>query len=122
MSATNLEGVAPGFFAVYIATAPDKFERAQRGIFDELERVVGEPPGEQELGRAQRYLVGNFTIDAQRRAVRAAHLALDARFGLGPDASRDYAERVHAITRDDVLRIARRVIKLDAYTLASVRP
>jgi predicted Zn-dependent peptidase len=29
---------------------------------------------------------------------------------------------VQAVTRDDVLRVARRVIQLDAYTLASIRP
>jgi predicted Zn-dependent peptidase len=107
---------------IYIATAPDKFEQAKAGIFEELERTLEAPPSEGELSRAQHYLVGNFTIDEQRRAVRAAHLALDALYGLGPDADREYGDRVQAVTRDDVLRVARRVIQLDAYTLASIRP
>ncbi|UCE85740.1 MAG: insulinase family protein [Deltaproteobacteria bacterium] len=122
VSATNVEAVAPGFLVFYIATAPDKFEQARSGILEELEKVLGGPPSEAERSRAQHYLVGNFTIDEQRRAVRAAHLSLDALYGLGPDADREYGDRIRAVTREDVLQVARRVIRLDAYTLASIRP
>ena len=38
VSALNVEGLAPGFFAVYIATAPDKLAEARRGM---LERARG---------------------------------------------------------------------------------
>jgi len=122
VSAMNVEGLAPGFFAVYIGTSPDKVEVARAGILDHLQRLVDEPPGEEELDRARRNLIGNYAIDQQRSAARAAHTALDALYGLGPDAHRAYPEQIAAITRDDVLRIARRFFRLDAYTLALVRP
>jgi zinc protease len=121
VTAMNVEGVAPGFFAVYIATAPEKLEEAQRSLHDELTRVLEAPPGEAELAASANHLVGNFVIDEQRSATRAAHIALDARYGLGPAADRDYAERVRAVTREDVLRVARRVIRLDAPTVALIR-
>ncbi len=122
VAATNVEGVAPGFFAVYIATAPEKLETARRGLLEELEGVLSEPPGDAELDAVKRNLIGNFAIDQQRSAVRAAHVSLDARFGLGPDADRHYVERVEGVSRKDVLRVARRVINLEAYTLAVIRP
>jgi zinc protease len=122
VSATNIEGLDPGFFSVYIATAPEKSEDARAGILEELERLVSQPVPDDELARARRFLAGNFAIDQQRSASRAAHLALDALYGLGPDHHRRYAEEIAAVTKEDVLRVARRVLRLDAYTLATVAP
>jgi len=122
VSAINVEGVAAGFFATHIATAPEKFEEAKRGMLEELARITDAPPSDEELLRAQRFLVGNFAIEQQRSAARALHVALDARYGLGPDADREYPDRIRQVTREDLLRVAGRVIDLEAYTLAAVRP
>ena len=122
VSAMNVEGFAPGYFAVYIATAPDKLEEAQRGLLSELEKLVGEPLNASELDRAKRYLTGNFAIDQQRNAVHAAHLALDGLYGLGPASYRDFPTRIAAITPEDVERVTRQIIDLDKYTLAVIRP
>ena len=91
-------------------------------MLEELERITESPPSDDELLGAQRFLVGNFAIEQQRSAARALHVALDARYGLGPDADRDYPDRIQQVTREDVLRVARRIIDLESYTLAAVRP
>jgi zinc protease len=122
VSALNAEGVAPGFFAVTIGTAPDKVDEARRGIFEELEALVAGAPPADELERARRYLIGNFEIDRQRSAVRAAHMAIDSLYGLGADAQRRYAANVAAVGADDVLRVARRIIDLSAPVEAVIRP
>jgi len=122
VSALNAEGVAPGFFAVTIGTAPDKLDEARRAIQEELEALVAGAPPEEELERARRYLIGNFEIDRQRSAVRAAHMAIDALYGLGADAQRRYAASVAAVTADDVLRVARRIIDLSVAVEAVIRP
>lgn len=122
VSAMNVEGAAPGFFAVYIGCAPEKVEEARRGIFEHLEALLEAPPDAQELGRTHRHLIGNFAIDQQRSAARAAHIALDDLYGLGPDAHLDYGARVAAVSPDEVLRVARRVVRLDAYTEALISP
>jgi zinc protease len=122
VSAANTEGLAPGYFTVYIATAPDKLDEAREGMLDELRRVVDAAPSAAELERAQRYLTGNFAIGQQRNAAHAAQISLNGLYGLGADADRDYAANVTSVSRDDVLRVAQRIIDLDAYTLAVVRP
>jgi len=122
VNAMNIEGLAPGLFAVYVATSPEKLDEAKQAIFAELRTLLDSPPPEGELDRARRYLAGNFEIDRQRAAARAAHMAADARYGLGPDAQRRYAEQVEAVDANAVLRVARRVVDLDAYTLAVIRP
>jgi len=97
-------------------------DAARAGILDHLARLVDTAPSEAELDRARRHLIGNFAIDQQRSAARAAHIALDSLYGLGPEAHREHPARVASITRDDVLRVAQRFFRLDAYTLALVRP
>jgi len=122
VSAMNVEGVAPGFFAVYIACAPEKLDAARDGIFAEFDRVLQQVPGEAELARARRYLIGNHAIDRQRSSSRATHVALDARYGLGPGASQSYPEDIAAVDGNAVLGAARRVLDLEAYTLALIKP
>jgi len=87
VSAVNVEGVAPGFLAIYMGTAPEKLDPAREGILQELRRVLEEPPSQEELARARRHLIGSFAIDQQRSHQRALHLALDARYGLVPTTS-----------------------------------
>jgi zinc protease len=120
VSATNVVGYAPGAFCLYIATAPDKLEIAQRGMLAELERLLAKAPSEEEAERARRYLCGTHAIAQQRSSQRALAMALDARYGRGADADRQFPERVRAVTTADLLRVARRFIDLRAYTVASV--
>ncbi|MEJ2131839.1 MAG: insulinase family protein, partial [Gammaproteobacteria bacterium] len=122
VNAMNLEGLAPGFFAIYIACAPEKLDAARAGIMTELERVLQSQPDITELERARRYLIGNHAIDRQRSSTRASQMALDVRYGLGLGAARELPEAIAAVDADAVLRAARRVIDLDAYTLALIRP
>jgi zinc protease len=122
VSAHSVEALAPGYFATYIATAPEKLAHARAGLLRELERMRAEPPGEDELERARRYLVGNFAIELQRNASHAAHVCLDALYGLGPDAYHRTPARVAAVSAADVQRVARRILDLGAYTEALVGP
>jgi zinc protease len=120
VGAVDVEGLAPGFFAVSIATAPEKLDDAQGGILAELRRTLDGPPPPAELERARRFLLGSFAIERQRSAARSLQLALDARYGLPIDVDRDYPQQIAAVGAEDVLRVARRIFTLDAYTLAAV--
>ncbi len=122
VSASNVEGLAPGYFSVYIATAPDKMERARRGIFEEIDRLVSDAPSPQELERTIRFGTGSFAIDLQRSHSRATHIALDSIYGLGPDDADAYPSRIAAITPQDVLRVARRIFRVEACTISAVHP
>ncbi len=121
LTATSVEGLAPGYFAVYIATAPEKLAAARAGLLDQLHRLLDSMPREAELEAARRHLVGNFAIDRQRNAVHAAQTSLNALYGLGADASRAYPERIRSVSPQDVLRVTQRIVDLGAYTEAVVR-
>ncbi len=122
VSSYSVEGVDPGFFAVYMATSPPKVDAALEGIRTELARIREEPLLETELRRARQHLIGTHEIGLQRNGARAALLALDQCYGLGLENFVHYAERVSAVTMQDVQDVARRVIDLDRCALAVVGP
>ena len=116
------EGVDPGYFAVYIGTSPEKVAAAKRGIRTELERVVQERVSDAELERAKRHLVGAHEIGLQRLSARAAVLALDECYGLGAENHLQNAERIRAVTADDLREVARRFIDFERQVTALVSP
>ena len=122
VSAHNTEGIAPGHFTVYIATAPEKLDEARAGLLEELEKLTQQAPSGEELERAKRYLIGNHAIGLQRNAAHAGLISLNARYGLGPDADHAFPDQVAAVGKEEVLQVVQRIINLDAYTLAVVHP
>jgi zinc protease len=122
VSASNVEGLAPGYFTIYIATAPEKVERARAGIFEEIDRLITKPPSHEELQHAIRFGTGTFAIGSQRSHARAAHITLDSIYGLGPDYTEGYPEAIARVTPEDVLRVAKRIFRLDAYSECAVHP
>lgn len=122
VSSFSVEGLEPGYFAVYIGTSPEKIEEAVHGIFHELRKVREQPVSAVELQRAQRYLVGTNSISLQRLAARSALIAFDECYELEGDASERYAERILAVRREDVMRVAQRYLNPRRFALSLVRP
>ncbi len=122
VNAVNLEDPAQGVFLVNLGCAPEKLERAEDAVRGELLRILDTPPAARELESAQNNLVGSHAIDMQHNAFYAACIASDALHGAGATTLLDYPERVRAVSPDDMLRVARRIIHLDGATRAVIRP
>jgi zinc protease len=122
VSAHAVEGIDPGYFAVYIATSPQNLEVAVSGIQDELSRMAATPPPAAELDRAKRYLVGAHEISLQRRASLASTIAFNACYGLGWDEYTRYAPSILAVTAEDVQRVARRFLDPKRAVVATIKP
>ena len=122
ITAFSLEGLDPGYVAVYMGTSPDKVDQALGGIMAELKRMAEEPVTPKELERAQRYLVGSHEIGLQKMGARAATLAFNEVYGMGYAEHARYGDRIMAITAEDVQRVAKKYLTLDRYTLSIVGP
>lgn len=120
VTAFSMEGVDPGSFGVYIASAPDKLQEARDGLQEQLARVLDTPFSEAELDRARAYLIGSHAISLQRYSAQASLLSLDELYGLGAANYLDYEDRIAAVTLEDVQRVAKRIIHLDAPVVAVV--
>jgi zinc protease len=121
VTAFSIEGVDPGSFAVYMASAPEKLDDALEGIHRELARVVEEPVSIEELDRSRGFLIGTQAVSLQRLSSQASFLALDELYGLGATHYLEFPKRIEAVTVEDVQRVARRLILLDAPVVAVVK-
>jgi zinc protease len=122
VGAFSLEGLDPGYFAVYLACSPDKLATAVASIRRELERLATEPPSKKEVARAVKYLVGTHQISLQRRASVAAATAFHEAYGLGYDHYEKYAAHIRAVTPVKVRNIAKAFIDWDKAIIATVKP
>jgi zinc protease len=122
VSAFSVEGVDPGYFAVYIATSPENLAVARTGIEEELAKISATAVPKAELERAKRYLVGAHEISLQRRAALASTLAFHEAYGVGWDEYRRYAPGILAVSAADVQRVARKYLVRERAIVATVKP
>ncbi len=122
VSAFLRNGIDPGFFALYIASAPEKKDDALRGLLSELKSIQSELVTKKELERARNYITGSYEIGLQTSASQAADMANNELFGLGYTFSKKYPKLIQAVSREDVLRVAKKYLNLDTYTISVVGP
>jgi zinc protease len=122
VSAFSLEGVDPGYFAVYLAASPENLEAVVSGIRAEITKVGERPVPAPELDRAKRYLVGAHEISLQRRSAVASALGFHECYGLGWAEYRRYAPGVLAVGAADVQRVARERLDWKRAVIAVVKP
>jgi zinc protease len=122
VSAFSLEGIDPGYFAVYVATSPEKTDEAIRSIRQELASVVEKGITAEELSRAQRYLIGVHAIGLQRKSALAAALAFYEAYGQGWRAYRLFGDHIMKVTVADVTRMARKYLDPQRELVVFVQP
>jgi predicted Zn-dependent peptidase len=111
-----------GTLVVSAGVSPENGVEAVRVILDELEKLVQEPVGDEEMTKARDYAVGSFRLSLE------STMSLGQRAGenlltLGEIEPIDsVAERLKSITAEDVMRVARRILKREKAALAVVGP
>lgn len=97
-----------GVFQITMQTKNETAEEAIQIAKDEIRRMREEGVGEEELQAAKDYLVGSFPLrfDTNRRV--ANFFAQVEFFALGVDYLERYPDLIRQVTREDILRVARR--------------
>ena len=103
----------PGAFRVWTQTKSESANEAITEIFKELKRIRTEPVSDKELADAKAYLTGSFPLRMDTSAKIAGMLTNIEIYGLGLDYPQRYAGLINAVTKDDVLRVAKKYIDPD---------
>ena len=119
-SVTEEAGLSAGPFQVVLGVDPAKKERALLAVLEILRTFQKEGPTDEELSDAKRYLVGSFSSQWETVEDSASYLLLTRRYGLGADYAADFEAAVGRVTKEDVLRVARKHIDLEALTIVVV--
>jgi len=115
-------GLDYGSFAFYIACAPEKKDRALKGLWQEIYRITKEPITDEELERAKRWLIGTHEIGLQTNRAQALDMALNELYGLGYDYASEYVRKIEEVTADQVLNVANKFMNSEEYVLVRVGP
>jgi zinc protease len=121
-SITESSGDDPGVFAASMGVHPRNVSRAVEGLLRELRRIRSQPVSRQELTDAVQYLIGSYVFDFETNDQLAAYLLDVEHFRLGIDYRMRYPALVRAVTAADLLRVARRYLDPQHYSLVVVGP
>lgn len=107
----RMEGLETGYFGAYIGCSPEKVKKSISMLKAEFQKLVDTKVPEQELLRAQRYIVGRHDIDLQRKSAISNSILFDRIYGLDPRQGLDVAERYFAVTAADLQALAEKLFR-----------
>jgi zinc protease len=122
VGASQMVGLAPGLFAFYLGTDPQKIEPVKAALLEEIGKLASEGLTSEELQRAKKKLIGQQQIANQSNEAFGYMAALDELYGLGFNHYKALEQNVNAVTIEDVKRVAKKYFQDQFYVLATVRP
>ncbi|HEV2010268.1 MAG TPA: pitrilysin family protein [Candidatus Limnocylindria bacterium] len=113
---------AQGPWTVRMGVNPENVERAIDVTFTELKKIRDGAIADDDLALARDKLVGELEVGRESPS-GVAGMVLEAElFHLGDDHLERYPRELRAVTKDDVVRIARELLPIDRYALAIAGP
>jgi predicted Zn-dependent peptidase len=111
-----------GIFVCGMAVSPNQGKRALRLVGEEFRRLLkdGLEPG--ELADMQSQFRGNLLLGLESTGTRMGRLAKSLLYCGRPVAAEELLERVAAVTEDDVMALARSLLRPDRFALVALGP
>jgi zinc protease len=113
-------GRLAGPFQVVLQTKNESAADAVRETVREIRRLRNEPVPADELRRTQAFLTGSLALQLDTTGKLAAFLARAEAYGLGLDLAARYPGLIAAVTPEDILRVAQRLLDPDRLVFAVV--
>jgi zinc protease len=101
---------------------PMNVDLAVESILHEFGRLGAEPVSVEELADSQANMTGSLPLKLETNEGVSSILLSMEWYGLGLDYIHTYADRINAITIEEVQRVAQRYLRPDAYTLVVAGP
>ena len=122
VGAQNFIGLAPGYFAFYAGTEPEKAALVEAEMLKEAELLRNEGLAEDELKRAKAKIIGQKKIARQDLGGLAMANALDELYGLGFAYMDTEDAKFEAVTLEQVKAIAQKYLKPNALVISVMKP
>ncbi len=115
-------GIGPGSWTVSAGVNPSNVKKASDLVVNEFQRFVKEGVTQEELEDSKANFIGRLPLSFESNAGVATALINIERYNLGLDYYRLYDGKVRAITRDEVLDVARKWIDPERLAIAVAGP
>jgi zinc protease len=113
-------GKYPGSFQIVLQTKNPSARDAISLSLQQMERVQKELVSEKELEGARKYLIGSFPMRFDTQGKLANFLTQVEYYGLGLDYPEKYPSLIQSVTREEVLRVAKKYLHPKRYVLVIV--
>ncbi|MGZ3536646.1 MAG: M16 family metallopeptidase [Thermodesulfobacteriota bacterium] len=113
-------GKYPGSFQIILQTKNSSAREAISLALQQMERIQKELVLEKELESAKKYLIGSFPMRFDTQAKLANFLSQVEYYGLGLDYPEKHLSLIRSITREEILRIAKKYLDPQQYVLVIV--
>ncbi|MEK6583661.1 MAG: pitrilysin family protein, partial [Nitrospirota bacterium] len=110
----------PGAFAVEVQTKNESAVIAIEGIKAELKKIRDEKVSDEELKDAKSYITGSFPLKFDTNAKISNFLVQIEFYNLGLDYLNEYVKKIEGITKDDIMRVAKKYIDTEIYIMVAV--
>ncbi len=110
----------PGQFSIEVQTRNESAGVVVKEIIRQIKKIQNEPVSDQELEDAKSYLTGSFPrrLETSRRI--ADFLTAIHYYGLGDDYIQKYPEYIKSVTKEDIIRVAKKYLDAENYVLIIV--
>jgi len=109
-----------GRFEVEVQTKNESAGRVIDEMLKQIRLIKAEPITDQELQDAKDYLIGSFPRRLETSRMIADFLVTVQYYNLGDDYIDRYRDYINKVTKEDVLRVARKYLNNDNYILVVV--
>lgn len=103
-------GKYPGSFQIVLQTKNETAKEAITLSLQEAERIQKNLVSEKELAGAKKYLIGSFPMRLDTQTKLANFFTQVEYYGLGLDYPKKYPNLINSITREEVLRVAKKYL------------
>jgi len=110
----------PGHFEITIQTKNESANEVIAESLKEVGRIRSELVAEKELTDAKAYLTGSFPLRMDTSAKIAGILVSIELYDLGLDYPQKYAGIINSVTREDILRVAKKYLHPDRMVIVVV--
>ncbi|MBI4843439.1 MAG: insulinase family protein [Nitrospirae bacterium] len=109
-----------GSFEVSLQTKNESANKAIEEVLEEIRKIRSERVSDAELTGAQLFLTGSFPMKIETSSRIANFLIAVEFYRLGADYIDKYPTYINSVTKEDVLRVAKKYLDPDNYTIIVV--
>ncbi|MGO9603307.1 MAG: M16 family metallopeptidase [Candidatus Binataceae bacterium] len=110
----------PGPFAVVLQTKNKSANEAIKLVLQQMREIQEAPVSDDEINNAKKFLIGSFPLKIDRQSQIAGFMLQIELDGLGLDYADKYPQLIQAVTKQDVLDVARKYLHPDDALLVAV--
>jgi len=110
----------PGLFMVGLGTKSESTVKGVEAVLEEIDGLQAAPPSDEEVQKAKDNILNSFIFRMDSREKIVQQKVTDAFYGYPPDFMDRYQAGIGKVTREDVLRVAKKYVHKDKLAIVVV--